>query len=60
MDSECILDAYRNADEEKRISLFLTYRDLRDDFSCIEQELDAVKLPEPGGLVWLKWIISFP
>jgi hypothetical protein len=60
MDSEQVLDAYRNGDEDIRLSLFLAYRDLRDEFGRIEQELAAVQSPEPGGLTWLKWIIGFP
>jgi hypothetical protein len=38
MDIEKILDEYRNGDEGKRLRLFLAFRDLRDDFSRIEQE----------------------
>ena len=38
MDVETILDEYRNGDEGKRLRLFLAFRDLRDDFSRIEQE----------------------
>ena len=38
MDSEQILDEYRNGDEGKRLRLFLAFRDLRDDFSRIDQE----------------------
>lgn len=38
MDREEVLGAYRKGDENKRLSLFLAYRDLRDDFSLIEQE----------------------
>jgi hypothetical protein len=60
MDIEGVLDAYRNGDEDKRISLFLTYRDLRDEFSRIEQEFEVVQSPVPGGLTWLKWIIGYP
>ncbi len=60
MDIERVLSDYRNGDEGKRISLFLAHRDLRDEFSSIEQELDAVQSPEPRGLTWLKWIIGCP
>jgi len=38
MDREEILDEYRNGDESKRLRLFLAFRDLRDNFSDIEQE----------------------
>jgi hypothetical protein len=35
---ECILKDYRNAGEEHRLDLFLSYRDLRDRFRDIERE----------------------
>ncbi len=38
MNIEKVLDEYRNGDDSKRLSLFLTYRELRDNFSRIEQE----------------------
>ncbi len=38
MNREEVLEIYRKADENKRLALFLGYRDLRDDFSLIEQE----------------------
>ncbi len=38
IDIENVLDDYRKGDENKRLSLFLDYRDLRDYFSRIEQE----------------------
>ena len=38
MNREEVLELYRKGDENKRLSLFLGYRDLRDDFSLIEQE----------------------
>lgn len=31
--TQTILDAYKAADEEQRLSMFLTYRDLRDQFT---------------------------
>jgi hypothetical protein len=33
-----VLDEYRQGDPDKRLSLFLYHRDLRDEFSCIEQD----------------------
>lgn len=39
MDREQVLDEYRNGDEGKRLSLFLAYRDLRDDFTRVEEEI---------------------
>jgi len=38
MDVTTILEEYRNGDEGKRLRLFLAFRDLRDDFSRIEEE----------------------
>ncbi len=38
MDREKVLNAYRNGDESRRLGLFLAYRDLRDQFTLIEQE----------------------
>lgn len=34
--TQTILDAYKAADEERRLSMFLTYRDLRDQFLEID------------------------
>lgn len=59
MNRERVLDAYRKGDEDKRISLFLAYRDLRAEFTCIEQALDPVQSPGPEGLTWLKWITGY-
>ena len=33
-----ILDEYRQGDANKRMSLFLYYRGLRDEFTCIEED----------------------
>jgi len=38
MDIEKLLEEYRDGDDGKRLSLFLTYRELRDQFDSIEQE----------------------
>lgn len=38
MDSEKILEEYRNADEGKRLTLFMAYRELRERFTRIEDE----------------------
>jgi len=38
MNIEQVLEEYRNADDCKRMSLFLAYRELRDSFTRIEQE----------------------
>jgi len=33
-----VLDEYRKGDADKRMSLFLSYREYRDEFTDIEQE----------------------
>ena len=38
MDTEKILEEYRSGDQGKRLRLFLAFRDLRDDFSAIDEE----------------------
>jgi hypothetical protein len=38
MEIEQVLNEYRNGDEDKRLCLFLTYRELRDELSCIDRE----------------------
>ena len=62
MNREEVLELYRKGDENKRLSLFLGYRDLRDDFSLIEQESEH----DDFVISWFPWsrkysnsIISF-
>lgn len=38
MEIEKVLEEYRAGDDSKRLSLFLAYRELREQFSSIEQE----------------------
>ena len=38
MEIEKVLDEYRNGDEDKRLCLFLTYREFREEFSRIDQD----------------------
>jgi hypothetical protein len=38
MNIEQVLEEYRAGDDGKRLSLFLAYRELRDQFDSIEQE----------------------
>ena len=38
MDREKVVDEYKNGDEARRLGLFLTYRELREEFSRIEQD----------------------
>ena len=47
-DCQAILEAYRAADDEKRLYLFLTHRPLRNCFVQIEHERYAARLQEPS------------
>lgn len=38
MNREEVLEVYRKSDENKRLSLFLGYRELREEFTAIELE----------------------
>jgi hypothetical protein len=38
MDKKQVLQEYRTGNAEKRLSIFLYYRDLRNEFSCIDRE----------------------
>ncbi len=60
MDIDRILDDYRTGDEDRRISLFLAHRDLREEFIRIEQDLEVAPLSGRGALTWLRWITSSP
>jgi hypothetical protein len=41
MNNDQVLDEYRQGDADKRMSLFLYYRELRDAFTSIEQENES-------------------
>ena len=41
-DIKSIIDEYRNADFEKRLYFFLSYRELRDEFLEIDQSDSSV------------------
>lgn len=58
MDIEQILDAYRSGDTDKRLSLFLGYRELRDEFNRIEQDDGTDRPLEKRGPKWLRWIAA--
>lgn len=45
MEIEQALNDYRNGDEDKRLCLFLTYREFRDEFSRIDQDNAVVQSP---------------
>ena len=42
-DNKSIIEEYRNADFEKRLYFFLSYRSLRDEFLEIDQSDASVK-----------------
>ena len=48
-DYQSILEAYRAADDEKRLYLFLAHRPLRSRFVQIEHERYAVRLQETSA-----------
>lgn len=52
MEIERILDDYRNGDEDKRLSLFLTYRELRDEFAVIDQDKELYEFSIPCPLLF--------
>ncbi len=56
MDIERILDAYRNGDEDKQLSLFLGFRELRGEFSRIERDAEAARSLTRRSPKWLKRI----
>jgi len=45
MGIEQILSDYRNGNEDKRLGLFMTYRDLRNEFSRIDEDVPVVQSP---------------
>ena len=45
-DIKSIIDEYRNADFEKRLYFFLSYRELRDEFLEIDQSDTSVGFSE--------------
>jgi hypothetical protein len=53
MDTKQVLQEYRMGNAEKRLSIFLYYRDLRNEFSCIDQEQEvewSLHLWSPKGI----------
>lgn len=55
-----ILETYRNADLCERTSLFLTYRDLREQFTLIDQAEDAAEETARPGLPWMRcWLCNW-
>jgi hypothetical protein len=58
MDSEAIIEKYREAGADERLGLFRGYRDLRDEFSRIDDETVA-KDAARKGLTWWDRITGF-
>lgn len=48
-DYQAILEAYRAADDEKRLYLFLAHRPLRSRFVQIDHERYTARLQEPSA-----------
>ncbi len=53
MDIDRVIRDYRTGNEDKRIILFLAYRDLRAEFSDIQQEPDGT-VNNPG--IWKRYL----
>jgi hypothetical protein len=52
MDRNTLIEKYRNADPDERLGLFLGYRDLRDEFSRIDDDLPAESAKKKGRTWW--------
>ncbi len=59
MDIKKVLDAYRKGDEDKRLSLFLGFRELRDEFARIELDSCGERSLTGRCPKWMKWIAGF-
>jgi hypothetical protein len=59
MERELVVDEYRSSDADKRLALFLHYRDLRGEFALIEERISNGLQP-PRYQSWLKRLISDP
>jgi hypothetical protein len=58
MNKKQVLQDYRNGDAEKRLSLFLYYRDLRNEFSCIDGENKLERSQRPWARMCLHGTIA--
>jgi len=56
MAHELVVDEYRDGDVDKRLVLFLFYRDLREEFSLIEEHISNGLRPQ-RYLSWLRRLI---
>jgi len=59
MERELVVDDYRSSDADKRLALFLHYRDLRGEFVLIEERISNGLQP-PRYQSWLKRLIPDP
>lgn len=61
--TQTILDAYKAADEERRLSMFLTYRDLRDQFLEVDMaalvHLESAQSKQSLGATRSKGLAGF-
>ena len=61
--SEKIFDRYRQADEELRLSLFMNYRELREQFQEIDRTVAPAVVkrnqPKNGRLPWRRTFNCF-
>ena len=56
MEHEPVVDEYRVSDVDKRLSMFLYYRELREEFAHIEERISNV-LVTPRYQSWLRRLI---
>jgi len=61
--TEKILDRYQLADEEQRLSLFMSYRELREQFQEIDRTVEPAVVksvkPEADRLFWSRTFNCF-
>ncbi|MGD9368386.1 MAG: hypothetical protein PVH87_21985 [Desulfobacteraceae bacterium] len=64
--TQSILDAYKAADEEQRLSMFLTYRDLRVQFTEMDMaeltHLESARSKKSLGATrskWPRWLSAY-
>lgn len=58
MEIEEVLNDYRSGEDDKRLSLFLFYRDLRDEFRRIDRDIAGDHSSKKRGVKWLERIVS--
>jgi len=58
MEHEQVVDEYQNSDADKRLVLFLYYRDLREEFVLTEERISNGLKP-PRYQSWLRRLTPF-